>query len=325
MNVTTSPYSKSRTFAPEAPKQLKPHTEQWAVDGQAETFSSTTALVSQGEALNGKQATYSYTLEAAGAPFTSGEKFANAIGVGLQGAVGGAVGGAVCGAVLSLIAGVGDLMGGIMGGRMSGVSSAVLTVPIALGTLAGAGIGAVSGYQAEAPEAAGGSLHGTLQARDGKVLFYPNGQVDREVNLTEYQSAGEAELIKPEAVKTNAALDTVKGALVGAAIVPSVFIPLAGIAAGGYVGIEAGAALDKRTELGKGLGLTLGVAATASTIAIGQLSSGRLEAAGALAGGLAVVGAALGHKVFEGRAQGEEHHDYGTQWWNVAAETPQGR
>lgn len=324
MNVTTQPYSKSRTFAPEAPKHLKPHTENWQVDGLNERYDSTSALVFQGDRLDGRKATYTYTKEAAGAPFTSGERVKNAIGVGLQGAVGGAVGGAICGVILSFMAGVGNIMGGIMGGHVSGVSSALLTVPTALGTLAGAGIGAASGFQATAPEAAGGSIPGTLKMRDGAVLFYPNGQVDKEVNLTEYQSAGEAPVIKPEAVETNALWDTAKGAFFGAAVVPSIVIPLVGIGAGGYIGMEAGVALDKRTELGRGLGLAAGVGATAATIAIGQMSGGGYQAAGALAGGLGVVGAVLGHKVFEARAQGTEHHQYGTQWWNVAGGTQLG-
>lgn len=316
MNVTTA--------APVAPKvnppvAYKPHTEQWTVDGQTDAFSSTASLVSQGEALSGKQATYTYTREAAPAPFTPGEKFANAVGAGLQGAALGAGVGAMVGVGLTVLAGVGDVLGGLMGGRMSGVSSAVMLVPVALGAGIGAVGGGVSGFRAEGPGVDGGSVSGTLQARDGKVFFYPGGQVDQEVNLNEFQSAGEAPLIKPDAVQTNAAFDAVKGAVVGAAMGPAVLVPIVGLGVGGYVGYQAGQALDQRTELGRGLGLTLGLGATAASVAVMRMewgSSSQLKAAGALAGVLGATGAALGHKIFEARAQQAEHHDYGTQWWN---------
>jgi len=319
MNVVTAPTNAPLAPKTQAPVAYKPHTEQWSVDGQTDAFTSTASLVAQGESLSGKRATYTYTKEPAPAPFTPGEKFANAVGMGLQGAAIGAGAGAVVGVVLTFIAGVGDVLGGIMGGRMSGVSSAVMLVPVALGAGIGAVGGGVSGYKSEGPGVEGGSVSGTLQARDGKVLFYPGGQVDEEVNLSEFQSAGEAPLIKPALVRTNAAWNAIKGAAIGAAVVPGVFAPIVGMGAGGYVGFQAGKALDQRTELGKGVGLTLGLATTAASVGIMQLemmSAGQLKAAGALAGVLGVTGAVLGNKVFNARAQKPEHHEYGAQWWN---------
>ena len=315
---------KSTTVqTPQAPKQerpvYKPLTEKWTVD--TDSFTSTKDLVSKGDALNNKSATYTYTTSADGAPFTRKEQLANAVGTAFQGATAGAIGGAVVGALISFVAGVGDILGGFMGGRMDGVSRSLLTVPIALGTLGGAAFGAAGGWQMEA-KAGESTVRGTLQTENGQVNFYPNGQVQNKVNLTEFQSAPEAPTVQGTAAESKPLVNTLKGAAIGAATVPALMIPLAGMAAGGYVGATAGAALDQRTALGSGLGLAVGVASTAGTIY--AINTAGFAGAAGVAAGLAVVGGAIGNAVFQGMESTPTQYASGEQWWTKHAIKPEG-
>lgn len=317
MKLQSTPQAPPRlpqiqTKEQQPPQDYKPFSESWQVDGV--DYASTRDLVGAGAQLDGKTATYSFTTEADAAPFTTKEKIANAIGGGAQGALAGVVVGAMGGAVLALMGAVGDIMTMMAFGHPNGASNAIITIPMALGAAVGAGIGGVNSYQNEG-KAASHQVTGTLQntfGPDGKstLAFYPNGQVDRRVDLQRYQDAPAAPTAALEE-QTNPKLNTLKGVLAGGALPFSIFIPIVGLGAGAYAGYKAGEAVDRRTELGRGLGAALGAGlSVASGFA---MSTGDPRIIAGLCAASSVVGGAVGDKVFQPDSQ--PRPDYGNSWW----------
>jgi hypothetical protein len=302
---------------PQAPTKtlIKPYADVWLVG--EESYSSTADLLaSKGPQLDGTQAVYRFQTEADKAPFTSRERILNAVGGGLGGAVPGAVAGAFVAGGLLLAAGIIDVLDMMAYGDGISVSTALVAVPTVIGAAIGATVGAKDGYALNG-EAASQEIAGILKTDGEKLSFYPNGELQREVDLQAYQNAEEAKLSKPETKPQNALWNSLKGAAVGAALVPAQVIPLLGLAAPAMVGSRVGEAMDKRTELGRGLGLFTGAALTAAGIGLANaqiVPTGKLALLAA--GGLGIAGAALGHTVFSNMADQPASLQYGQQWWN---------
>lgn len=291
-------------------QQRKPLQEQWTVNG--DVFSSTAQLVSKGDQFEGAQAVYQFRTKPNGGQFTPQEKIHNAVGVACQGAVAGGVAGGIGSAFIAAATGLGDVINVLGGGHSRGVSGLVLAAPVLVGVLVGAGVGAHKGYQAEAPEM-DGRIDGVLKNSGGELHFYPQGHVNRDVNLSQFQHAPEASEVQKTEPSSGVVGNTLMGAAAAAGTVPALLIPIVGLAGGAYVGASAGEALGDRTALGPGLGLAAGVASTVVAIAAVNLYGAKSLAY--VAAGLGVVGGALGHAVFTGM-HNQKNFDFGDQWWN---------
>ena len=294
---------------------LRPLNEQWTVGD--DTYDSTAELLGKGGEISRADATYTYVSQEAPAPFSKTEKAKNAVGAGIAGAAVGAVGGAFVGGGLTLLGTAGEILNGFMGGRMDGVSAALMFGPIAIGGVIGAVAGGIMGYKGE-PIAQGGQVQGVLQNSGQGLAFYPQGQVDQKVDLASYQNAPTPEITQAQAPESKPLKNALLGAGAAVATLPAQFIPF-GLFAPPVVGSKIGAAMDKRTALGEGLGLLAGTALTGGAIytlnhAIN--GGGGWPIALAAAGGLAVGGALLGDKVITAMNTVEARRDYGQQWWN---------
>lgn len=294
MNIQTAPRS--------APV-YKPVFEAWTLN-DSDVGLSTADVVKLGEKANDVPATYHFTTQASPAQFTTGEKVGNALGMGVQSAVAGAAFGAGLGVGLAFLDGLGDLANLFLGGRGGGTSKLVVLIPTLLGAV-GAGVaGTVAGYKQEArPE--GGELPGTLKAQGDSVRFYPHGQISREVNLNEYQTATQAPWSQPEQGSSQTVAQRVVGAAVGAALPVASFMPLAS----GFAGYKIGERMDTRTELGKGLGIALGVGLSAASWTAAQL--GGWQAVAALSVGMGALGAVVAPQAY----RSEPQYQAGQQWW----------
>lgn len=309
--VNSSIPSTQKTPDKKEQATLKPLTERWLVG--EESYASTQDLVTAlGQDAENVAATYVYTTDEAESPFTKSEKIKNAIGSGIHGALGGALAGACAGAIFTLIAGVGDVLGGLMGGRMDGVANSVLTVPLALGTLAGLGVGAAKGFQADNSPTEK-AVSGVLNSKSDGLAFYPGGKVDEEVDLKAFASAPTAEVETLEIPKASRLSNAAKGAT-AAALVPAMLIPLAGPFLPVLAGENAGKELGDRTTLGSGLGALAGVGATAGIIA--AISTGGVQGGLMAAGVLGVAGAVIQDRIRAKAPTSVEKRDYGVQWWN---------
>lgn len=302
------------TFTPPTPRELKPHSDSWQV-GQR-TFASTRDLVAHAHELDGQQAVYRFKEVPDPPPFTPSERLRNVVGGALTGAVAGAGAGALVGGGLTLLVGLADLLNqAITYAPGNPVTASLVLVPALAGAALGAAAGVGEGWRHE-PGQPPREISGRLESEGGKLSFYPEQRLDRKVDLSAYQDAGQAAPTAPE--PQNALWNTVKGAAVGAALVPAQMIPLVGIAAPVVVGSAVGQALDRRTLLGEGLGVFAGAGLMVG--GLGLIISGVVSpsavALGA-AGGLGLAGAALGHKVFSSLADQERPaYQYGEQWWN---------
>jgi hypothetical protein len=311
MNIAAAPMRQASAPAQAQPKVFKPVTESWNVNG--ETFTSTADLVSHSQGKDGQQAIYRFATEAAPAAFTQSEKVRNSVGKGATMAVQGAVVGGLVSAGMAAVVGLGDVLNALSGGSSHGVSTGLMLAPVILGALVGGSMGSMEGYKAS-PQAPGGEVTGVLKNSNDQLAFYPNGKVEAEVNLHQYQNAPTAEVVESASKDDGAIANTLKGAAAGAIIGPAVFVPVIGLGVGAFVGSAAGEALDKRTALGGGLGLALGAAATVGTIVAANIYGP--QALAYAAGGLGVLGAVIGHSVFS-RMGKDAHHDNGQQWWSA--------
>ena len=215
------------------------------------------------------------------------------------------------GAVGSFLGEVGDLFGAFLGGNPSSSSSSLLG-PVLVGASIGLVWSAIDGYQVD-NQTAVEKVTGKLVKTGDKAAFYPGGNLDKEVDLKSYQDAPVAPVVEgrqPE--PQNALKNTLKGAGIGAACA----LPLVSYVLPTVAGVRAGQVLgDGRTSLGAGVGVIAGAAATVG----GIMAWSQLGVTGGLiaAGGLALTGAALGHKYFSEKAKQEAApaRDFGQQWW----------
>lgn len=300
-------------------QQFRPLNEQWVVNG--ETYQSTQELVASARTLDNVEVTYRYTTEEASDPFTKGERMRNAFGSGVAGATAGLMVGGFVSVGFAVLGGVADIISGLAGGRMDGVSKVALLAPLVLGGTIGAGIGATDGYSLEAPPVPGGEVTGILSKGEGGTVFYPAGQVEKKVDLEQFQSAPVPESTPAEVPESKPVVNALKGAGAALAAIPAQFIPL-GLFAPPAVGSMVGDALDDRTGLGFGLGALGGTAITGASIyGISQAIPQGWNATpnylplAALAGGLAIGGALLGDKVLTKMNTVAAHREYGDQWW----------
>lgn len=298
-----------------AQQQVKPHSDSWQVGSR--TFSTTSDLVANADQFDGQAATYRFKTGPDGAPFSSREKVQNIVGGALAGSVPGAAGGALLGGGLVAIAAAADLLNqAIWYAPPAALSAALVLVPAVAGAAIGAVVGAREGARFS-PQAPTSQITGQLKTEGDRVAFYPGNRTDQRVDLTSYQGAGEAELVRPESPRPDPIVSSLKGAAVGVGLVGVQIVPLVGVAAPTVVGGMVGEALDKRTLLGVGLGSFAGAALTVGSVALaatGAVSTGSL-ALGATAL-LGVTGLALGPSVFARLTEKEPYFDYGQQWWN---------
>lgn len=297
---------------PPSPEQRKPLQESWVVGDTV--FGSTRELVGRrGDvAAGGVHATYEFRTRPNEGPFTAKEKLKNAAGTALVSAVSGGLIGAAGSAFLVGATALGDFVSLLGGGQGRGLSKLVLAAPVIAGALIGAGVGIHKGYQAEGP-AIDGKISGVLKNTGDELHFYPNGDIQRDINLNQFQNAEVASTIKPPKQGYGVVGNTLIGATVAAATVPALLVPVVGLGAGAYVGSTAGEAFDERTALGGGIGLALGVASTVAAVTVANVyGTGSLAY---VAAGLGVVGGALGHAVLSKTNQRREI-DFGSQWWN---------
>lgn len=311
MNIAAAPMRQASAPAQVQAKVFKPLTESWNVNG--EIFTSTADLVSHAQGKDGQQAVYRFTTEAAPVAFTQSEKVRNSVGKGASMAVQGAVVGGFVSAGLAAVVGFGDVLNVLSGGSSHGVSTGLMLTPVILGAFVGGAMGSLEGYK-ERALAPGGVISGILKNNNDQLAFYPNGKVEAEVNLNQYQNAPTAEVVESASKDEGVIANTLKGAAAGAVVGPAIFVPVIGLGVGAYVGAAAGEALDKRTALGGGLGLALGAAATVGTVVAANVYGP--QAIAYAAGGLGVLGAVIGHSVFSKMGK-DAQHDNGQQWWSA--------
>ncbi len=320
MQILTSPQSLASARPsvtavskeqPKASAQTRPLTEKWNVDG--ETFQSTADLVASGKTYDKVQANYRYTTEET-RELSTGTRVKNAIGTGLMGAVGGAVGGAFLGALGGLMSDVANILtfqGGAGG-------STELLIPVVGGAVIGGVWAALEGFK-DKGEAAVEKITGTLSGKGESLAFYPNGRVQNEVSLGEFQTAKTPELAGKEATPVNGWKSALKGAGLGVAST----IPLVNYVAPAYLGAGIGAQLDKGSRLGSGIGLALGAGATVGIMAA-TVNFGWAGLA-ASAGVMGLAGAILAPQTAKAAAAevAQPSRDFGSQWWNKTVASAQ--
>lgn len=292
--------------ASQAKPATKPLTEQWVVG--KETFASTSELLDKLGQQSDVQAIYRFSTSETQVPFSDTERVQNAIGYGLVGTTGGAALGGFLGLVLNSVESLNAYAGG-----PAGMPLKALVVPALVGAaIAGAGAAAY-GVQVDAnPKLQ--SITGTLDTSGAQALFTPQGQPEKQINLSEYQNAMTPELVDG----TSAEVSDLRGALTGAALgAGSVLATLTGspgLIIGGLAGGTVGASTNDRTMLSTGVGVAAGIAATAGigAMALTGNSTGLLLATGAAA----VGGALVGKQVLTARESTPASRDYGEQWWN---------
>lgn len=319
MNINVSMPKTQALKAQNKPTLTRPYSESWSVAG--ETFESTADLVGKLSSGENIPATFTYRTAETSNPYSKTERIKNAVGQGLIGATAGAAVGGLVGAGLAYLTTIGQMLGSVMGGPMEGVSQAAVLVPLALGAAAGAAIGGGQGYSAE-PAQGGGSVTGLLTKNEQGTMFYPGGQVDQKVSLEEFQQAPVPQPAPARTPASRPAANALKGAALAGATIPAQLVPL-GFLATPALGYKAGAALDSRTSLGRGLGLAAGTAVGVATIAAlnSAINGGNAVPLMLAAGGLVLGGAALGDKVFTQPASTSPTRDYGNQWWNTGRDT----
>lgn len=294
----------------EEEKLTRPVSEKWVV-GET-TYADTSELLSQLKLdSDNVDAVFHYKKQDEQAPFTQSEKLKNAFGGAVGGAAAGVLGGGLLAGGMAILGFLGDLASVVTRGSGSGITSSALMIPLIGGALIGAASGAVSSYkQTSEPET--NTVSGTLGQQNGKLVFYPKGDVKKKVDLEAFNQAETPELKVPEQEEVSVVAETLKGAGAGVLLAPASFIPAAGIAMPFIWGADIGDKLNRgRTSMPGALGALAGLGAAAGSIyAATQHGWTGLAVA---AGTLGIAGAVVGNQLAKAPAFAER--DFGSQWW----------
>ncbi len=301
--------------APADDTLFKPPVDWWQTDSQR--YGSTGELVDS-LTVGSPPVNASYYFRESGAKFTLSSKMADVVAKS-------AVGAALCSAALAggaLVVNVALLLENML----TYYPPALQNLSLGTAGLIGAGIGAAAGLgyalfnkgvhnEAPVPTA---SISGQVvksSTPDGdQVNFYPGGNVNQAVNLSDYANAGDP----PPAQEVPGQpwyKDVAKGALYGAAGPLSIMVPVIGAFIPTAVTSAMGHDVSGGTTAGSVAGAAVGIATTAGTIAAG-VNIGGLPGLAVATGVSSMGGATLGPVIFPKIRQAEaEYARWDGQWW----------
>lgn len=309
----------SHSSLPSAPaaaasSQHRPEEDWWQLG--ADRFETSQLLGSGRVPTLGVEASYHFKL----GPDETTDKPRNVLAGAAAGA---AVGAVVGGGGAALMAVAGEILSVLLSGPYyrggGGSAEAFILGAAAVCAVAGGVLGATGMLAGGKDHDENGSVvRGLLRSEpqtDGtsRIAFYPGGDVRNRIDLNEYARA--TELPEVDVPAQAWWKDSLKGAGVGAAAGPALFVPLAGVLAPAVVGAKVGDALSGGEAYGGVLGAAAGIGVTAGSI-VAMNSLGIGPGLALVSGVTGLAGAALGPVVLPTmRHRDAEAAQLENQWW----------